>query len=167
MLSRPLRAASRDLCCVQDKAGDEGLGRNIAISIVVIITTYVALFGRGRGHISCKGELRNQVIHMIVNPLRQDTLGSPRHGGYYSVEIEVRIKTEKVAEDARERASKEISASFLNKLASSCGPILQTGHNLGEEAEVASVIVLMRPRDALFTYHVQGLISHGPEVFEH
>ena len=50
---------------------------------------------------------------------------------------------------------------------SSRGPVLLTGHDLSEEAEVAGVVILVRVGDALFTDGAQGPVGPDPEVLEH
>ena len=94
-------------------------------------------------------------------------MGRSRHGGYHSVEVKVRVKTDKVTEDACERTPKKALAPLFDELTSSRGLVLQTGHGLSEETEVAGVIILMQVGDALFADGVQGPVGPAADVSEH
>ena len=62
---------------------------------------------------------------------------------------------------------KKTLAPLPNKLTSSRGPILQAGHDVDEEAEVVSVVVLVWMRSALIADGAQGGISSESEAREH
>ena len=62
---------------------------------------------------------------------------------------------------------KKTLAPLPNKLTSSRGPILQAGHDVDEEAEVVSVVVLVWMRSALIADGAQGVVSSDSEILEH
>ena len=62
---------------------------------------------------------------------------------------------------------KKTLAPLPNKLASPRGPIIQAGHNVDEEVEVAGIVILVQMRSSLVTDGAQGAVSSGSKILGH
>ena len=64
-----------------------------------------------------------------------------QYGGDGGVEIKVGVGIQEVAEDTGESALEQATTPFLHKLASSGRSSLQARHDLGEEGQVAGIVI--------------------------
>ena len=79
--------------------------------ILLILATCTISFNCNHGCIILGSKFRNEGIHVIIHPAGQVVLDDHEHGGYHSVEVELRITVEEVAEDARPRRPQLLSST--------------------------------------------------------
>ena len=112
----------------------------------VAVVNHVAFVCGDHHRVVLRGEGLDQRIHIVLNPTRQVAPNSRGYGGDGGVEIKVGVGIQEVAEDAGESALKQATTPFLHKLTSSGRSGLQARHHLGEEGQVAGIVIRVRGR---------------------
>lgn len=145
------------------KQKKESLRRRIIIIAVVgpVPSGFMLVF------MAFRAELRDQVIHMVLDPLPHGIPNRPRHGGCHCFEVEIRVAAKEVTEDARSHPCKEIADLLLHEPAHPLRASFKPLHDLGEESKVTGIVGHKRAGDANPADAVQGTTSPLLEAVKH
>ena len=115
-------------------------------STTITVVDHVAFVRRDHHRVVFGSKGPDQRIHVVFHPSRQVAPDGLGHRGEGGIKVKVVIGVLKMAEDAGKHAPEQAAAPLFNKLASSIRTILQVRHHVGEEAEVAGVVVCVGMR---------------------